>query len=223
MKQILGIGLLVTFSIPYAFAAEGGSVSFGVIAGVPILSLFNNTSQTGPTGAGFLRYSELTNHYEIGPSLEFQFPYHFGLLFEGLYTHGSYNSTLTSVDTVASGRVTADFWQIPVMLRYRFASFGISPFIEGGASFRYISNTSASGSLFVAPMGSPHTFSIASPAELTNRFASGFVAGGGIDFHSRHVHFAPELRYTRWGWENFEQGLFHSNLNQVDVLLGIRF
>jgi hypothetical protein len=40
------------------------------------------------------------------------------------------------------------------------------------------------------------------------------------------VRIGPELRYTRWGSENFEDpvsSLLHTNRNQGDFLIGILF
>jgi hypothetical protein len=220
MRRLLTVCALGALSIPFASAADRGGVSVGVTAGVPILDLFNATSSSMPPR---FSYSALTNRYTIGPSVEFRFPGRFGVVAEGLFTHGSYNSTLPSVDTLATSRTTADFWQVPLMLRYRVFDKGVAPFVEGGASFRYVGSTGTTRTLFVLPSPTGTTVAVPNPVELTNRFTSGFVAGGGVDFHAKFVHIAPEIRYTRWGWENFQQGLFHSNLNQVEFLLGIRF
>ena len=55
----------------------------------------------------------------------------------------------------------------------------------------------------------------------------GFVAGGGLQFNLGHLRLAPQMRYTRRfttpvsGLAGDISGTFSSNLNQVDVLVGI--
>lgn len=52
-----------------------------------------------------------------------------------------------------------------------------------------------------------------------------YPIGVGAEGRAGIFRIAPEFRYTRWGWENFRVpgNLLHTNQNQVDFLLGIRF
>ena len=57
---------------------------------------------------------------------------------------------------------------------------------------------------------------------------AGFVAAGGVELRASRLKIAPEFRYTRWNaryWEFYgSRGFFTgSNLNQMDVLLGVSF
>jgi hypothetical protein len=52
------------------------------------------------------------------------------------------------------------------------------------------------------------------------------VLGGGIDFRALVIHIQPELRFTRWGSQNFQAGsssALSSQRNQLEFLLGINF
>ncbi|HVY94077.1 MAG TPA: hypothetical protein VHA14_15055, partial [Bryobacteraceae bacterium] len=58
----------------------------------------------------------------------------------------------------------------------------------------------------------------------------GYVSGGGVQFQIGRLWLAPEVRYTRWFatpvWgldESRIGGIFSSNLNQVDLLVGIHW
>lgn len=63
------------------------------------------------------------------------------------------------------------------------------------------------------------------PAELNKRAVAGFVTGAGVDVHLLFLDFSPEIRYTRWGAQQFVSpfGGLSSNQNQVEALLGITF
>jgi hypothetical protein len=82
----------------------------------------------------------------------------------------------------------------------------------------------------------PGFFARGVPPELHSRSAKGVVLGAGIDWRIPLVHVSPELRYTRWTKRNFalydngscpkdlrSSTLFCSNLNQLELLLGITF
>jgi hypothetical protein len=54
----------------------------------------------------------------------------------------------------------------------------------------------------------------------------GFVFGGGLEVKLGFLRITPELRYTRWGSENFTDpvaALLHTNKNQGDFILGLTF
>jgi hypothetical protein len=52
--------------------------------------------------------------------------------------------------------------------------------------------------------------------------------GAGVDIHALVIHVSPELRYTRWGTQQFsffnpEGGGLESNQNQLEFLIGLTF
>jgi hypothetical protein len=69
-----------------------------------------------------------------------------------------------------------------------------------------------------------HRVKTSSPAE--NHL--GGVFSGGVEFGAGRLRLSPEFRYTRWSsryWEIFgSRGYFSgSNLNQAELLFGLRF
>jgi hypothetical protein len=64
---------------------------------------------------------------------------------------------------------------------------------------------------------------INTPLALPQTWGHGAVVGGGVSFKFGSIHFAPELRYTRWTSSDFNVPLFTSNPNQIEYLLGISF
>ncbi len=61
------------------------------------------------------------------------------------------------------------------------------------------------------------------PRELNKRAVVGFVTGAGLDVHLLSLHLSPEIRYTRWGAQQFASLGLSSNQNQVEFLLGVTF
>ncbi len=92
----------------------------------------------------------------------------------------------------------------------------VAPFINAGASFRNWSGYDQLGN-FVT--GQDFT-------EVDDRNNVGFVAGGGLALRLGGLKISPEIRYTRWGVDNFSEGVrnvLESNKNQAEVLVGFTF
>jgi hypothetical protein len=69
----------------------------------------------------------------------------------------------------------------------------------------------------------PMNAATSTPAELNDRTVAGFVTGAGVDIHLLFLDLSPEIRYTRWGAQQFVSpyGGLSSNQNQLEFLLGI--
>jgi hypothetical protein len=69
----------------------------------------------------------------------------------------------------------------------------------------------------------PMNAATSTPAELNDRTIAGFVTGAGVDIHLLFLDLSPEIRYTRWGAQQFVSpyGGLSSNQNQLEFLLGI--
>lgn len=219
--------MLATLSVSLACAGDGTesgqpferAVTFGVTAGVPI---------TDPFLAGSLprlNYSFIDHRYTIGPTVEFRLPFGLGLELDGLFNRLDFRSSAMEVDVTQRSHTTADSWEFPLLLKYRPFRLkgGMAPFVEAGPSFRVLSDLHQASQIVGIIQGP--VVSTDSPVELQNRFTPGFVVGGGIDLRTGPLHIAPQIRYTRWGWDNFQDPthVFHSDLNQVGFMLGIRF
>ena len=99
----------------------------------------------------------------------------------------------------------------------------VHPFVDAGVAFDSLAGVKQAVTTVVN--GIISTSSTSNPAELHNSSTRGFVIGGGIDIHFLVIHLLPEIRYTRWGAQQFfdVNGLLHSNVNQGEFLLGITF
>jgi hypothetical protein len=185
-------------------------VSFGVKGGVPLTNAFD-TARTGS-----LTYLSNTKRYLVGGALELRLPLGLGVEFDALYKRLNYESTAGS-QTVAT---RANSWEFPLLFKLRASSPAIRPFLTAGPSFRHLSGLR---SFLSDPLGIP--LETNRPAELENRFSTGLTVGGGLELGGR-FRLVPEIRYTRWGWENFRSvqlPTFSSNVNQLDFLLGVHF
>jgi hypothetical protein len=77
----------------------------------------------------------------------------------------------------------------------------VRPYYEAGLSFDHLTNVTQSSTV----------------AQTSH---AGLVLGAGLDIKVPRVRLSPELRYTRQFSSDF-RGI--SQLNQAEVLLGIRF
>ena len=209
--RILFVSLLI------AAPAFPQLLSVGVKGGVPFTDAFN-TARTGS-----LSYISATKRYTVGPMVEFRLPLGFGIEADALYKRINYTLTATGSNgqAVSGSLTTANTWEFPLQLKHRFAPGPIAPYLAAGASFRHVSSLKQITDFFTGgqPASTNH------PNELSNRFTAGLVVSGGIQFGSGHFRVAPELRYTRWGWENFRSpgGLLTSRPDQAEFLVGITF
>src|SRR5258708_24538744 len=98
--------------------------------------------------------------------------------------------------------------------------------LEAGVSCNTCSGVSQPVQTLVFPNRTT-TSTTSNPPELTNDFSSGFTIGGGVDIHALLLHITPEIRFTRWGTQNFNTiisgGSLHSNLSQAEFLVGFTF
>jgi hypothetical protein len=127
-------------------------------------------------------------------------------------------------------------WEFPLLLKYKLRWLPVNPFVEAGVVPRTMTGR-ITGTLqadYGAGLTTPSPINFcpgaggcdSNPASLSP--SVGFVAGGGFQFNLGHLRLAPQARYTRWlapqlsGMDGFILGgTYSSNLNQVDVLVGI--
>jgi opacity protein-like surface antigen len=205
--------IALLFSAPLAFPA--GLFSIGVKGGVPFTDAFNTAT------SGNLSYVTHNKYWTLGPEFDVNLPFGIGVEIDALYQRLAYESTGNVVDGVVHSATTANAWDFPLLLKWKFAPGPIRPYISVGPTFRGLSNLKQVTSFFSPiPLGGTSTTS--SPAELQNRFNTGFTLGGGLQLLG---HISPEIRYTRWGWDNFRDpsGLLKTSPNQVAFLVGLTF
>ena len=219
--------LLLMFSSAAALA-QPVSFGFGVKGGLPLTDFIDTVSGSRTT------VSSVTNRYIVGPTVELRLPFGLGVEADALYRHFSYNSTASLVDVLATLRTTSNDWEFPLLLKKRFRGVGpVRPFVDAGVSFNKITGLTQTVSNLVFP-NRLTTTSNSNPAELKNDFTAGFTLGGGLEIHLLILRISPEIRYTRWGNQQFS-GIFPagvtsgigasltSNQNQAEFLVGFTF
>jgi opacity protein-like surface antigen len=217
LLSLLFLAAASAFSQPFAFGVRGG---------VPFTDFLNATS-TGSL-SGFGNYVETTNRYIIGPTAELRLPFGLGVEFDVLYRHLNYASSNPACNAlltcVISSSTTGSAWEFPLLGKYRFHGKFLRPYVDAGVAWNTLSGLKQTVFEFVSP-GEATTTSTSTPAELHNSTVTGFVTGVGIDIHVLLLHLSPEIRYTRWGAQNFlsPNGGLSSNQNQAEFLLGVTF
>jgi opacity protein-like surface antigen len=192
-----------------AFAAHPFAV--GVKGGVPLTD-FVNTARSGN-----FSYFAHTNRYIIGGQAELRLPFGLGIEFDALYRHVNFSGSGTAGGVTANLTTTANAWEFPLLIKYRFPGVVVRPFIDGGAAWETLTGVKQFvSSISPVPIGSTAT--------LRDKTAVGYVAGAGLDIKIG-IRLQPEIRYTRWGAKHFldPNGLFRSNQNHAEFLLGITF
>ncbi len=210
MKRLLLGSLGLLLAAPFAFS--GDLFSFGVKAGVPLNDAFNTATH------GELSYLSNTKRFVVGPEFDINLPAGFAVEVDALYRRLDFESN-SNLNTFEHNATTSNAWDIPLLLKWRFAPMGpVRPYVGGGPTFRGLTNVHQVATFF---SGGTST-STSSPSELNDRFVTGFTAVAGLQLFK---HVSPEIRYTRWGWDAFRNpGMaFRSNPDQWDFMLGVTF
>ncbi|HBY58378.1 MAG TPA: hypothetical protein DEH78_01060 [Solibacterales bacterium] len=189
-----------------AAAAQAQSIGWGVKAGVPFTDFFNAAR------AGNVSYSQFTRRYTFGPMVDLRLPLGVGIEANALYKRFRYER-----DSAAGpGGADGNFWEFPLLLKYRMPGVLVRPYVAGGFSFRTIQGLAAFGADLL-PGGDP--------PELRDNSARGVVLGTGLEVKLIKVRVAPEVRFTRWGSRAFDdlRGGLESRRNQLEFLVGLTF
>ena len=196
--------LTLLLSVP----ASGGLFSYGLEIGTPLTDV---TQTTTLAGINYLRNSTL---FTIGPSLQVNLPAGYTVEVEALYRPVAYQIATTASlpynSVVSTGNVSASQFRFPVLVQKHFGKLPIlKPYGEAGLSFDHLANLSQAVKLLTSQ-----------PGAIVQTTHAGLVLGFGVDVKVPFVKISPEIRYTRQFSSDF-QGI--SELNQAEVLIGIRF
>ncbi len=204
---------LLLCSLTIAAAAQ--PVSIGVKAGVPITDALD--AARGNQAA----YVSHTHRYLIGPTVQLNLPFRFSIEVDAIYKRLGFDyDQFAGPGSPTVTRTTANSWEFPVLGKYAIFGGPIRPFIDAGANFRHISGVDQVRSTL-----SSANISVSAP-EFNKDTDVGFAFGGGIELKLGVIRVTPELRYTRWGSENFRDpvaALLRTNKNQGDFILGLTF
>jgi hypothetical protein len=190
---------LISFACSSAAAAQAFSI--GLLGGAN----FNDVVKAANTGT----YSAVQNssNFTIGPSFRVNLPAGFRLEVDALYR--PYGFTFNA-GALGMFPVSAQQWRFPVLAQYRLGSRGLRPFVEAGVSFNHLAGISDAAKSVIT----------SGPGVLLHQTDAGLVIGGGVDVKVPFVRLSGELRYTRQTLSDFANV---SNLNQAEVLFGVRF
>jgi hypothetical protein len=207
------------------------SVGFRV-RGLPLELYRDRTIETPGSKASVTNKYETTStspHVGLGASLEFRVRQNILVTADALHHGMEYKQTTTITDTSTSTTKTttitettrATYWDFPV----RVQVFDVVPhaprrmFVSGGGVLRHVGNI-RTGNEYSYPDGT--TAYNEKATRPSRRMLPGAVVGVGFrfvdDFGFKVV---PEVRYTRWFGSTFNTLSTHSEIGQVEVLIGI--
>lgn len=191
--------------------------SAGLKAGVPITDTFNALRSPN------FGFNSQTKRCVIGPMLELRLPGGLAVEFDALYRRFNYEADVSVIDVITNNRTTGNAWEFPLLAKYRFSSELVRPYIAGGVAWNTFSGMRQSITRVIAGQSSTTTSN--DPAELREKTATGIVLGAGVEVRALFLRISPEVRYTRWGKEQFldAAGGLRSNRNQAEFLVGFTF
>jgi opacity protein-like surface antigen len=199
----------------FAMGSVAQPVSVGLKGGVPItdaLETFRGNQSA---------YFTSTHRYLVGPTVQLNFPFRFSVEVDALYRRLGYEyNQFAGPGSPTSTRTVANSWEFPVLGKYAIWGGPLRPFVDAGANFRHISGVDQIRSTLTAV-----NVNVTAP-EFNDSSDIGFVFGGGVEIKLGFIRITPELRYTRWGSENFRDpvaSLLRTNKNQGDFILGLTF
>jgi hypothetical protein len=191
-----------------------------------------------PSLSQFFSTTSKTGYLSIGPSLELVPSKRWVVSVEALYRRVGFEQTTDTVVgidnpntagderrlTTVVSKVSARFWEIPVMLRrqgLRESGNWSHVYAGIGGVIRKASNINATNNTTL-PDGTTTTDGIAPAA--SRRTIRGAVVGFGFrlvdDFH---IKVTPEFRYTRWFGATFSTQSTVTRKNQMEVGIGFTF
>jgi hypothetical protein len=190
-------------------------ITAGLKAGVPLTDFFNTVQNAS---------ASVPNRYIVGATAELRLPLGLGVEVDALYRHLNYTDRLANTATTTTvDRTTANSWEFPLLLKYRFPTRIARPYVDAGVAWDTLSGLTSTITQTILP-STVSTTTTSKPASLTNNTTMGIVIGGGVDIHALVLHISPEIRYTRWVDKHFNlNGVLNSNQNQAEFLVGITF
>lgn len=189
-----------------AASAMAQPVSFGAKVGLPLTSFFSDVN------SGNFSFSSNSHQYIAGADLEVHLPLGLGIEFDALYHPLAYGGSSNG----STESVTGHSFEFPLLVKYKFPSKVVRPFVDAGVAFSTLSSLKDSVT---------NTVGITTNASPSTKTPVGFVMGGGVDIHLLILHISPEIRYTHWGSPAFEDplALVQGSQNQAEFLVGIVF
>lgn len=179
-------------------AASAGPISAGLKIGGPLTEALT----TQPP------YLDTSGILVIGPTVELNLPFGFGIELDALYRRYKYDVS----PAFLSGPASAGSWEFPLLAKFRLTGGPLRPYVVGGPTF---------GRLYDLKQGLT-----TNPLELRHRSNVGLTLGAGLEVRAIVIRISPEIRWTGWANRYFDQndpGRLQFNRNQATFLVGITF
>jgi len=177
MKKLTLAIVLVAVAGLLALPVPASAVQFGLKAGANAANLTGLDAQNSSFGT-------LSNKLGFVGGIFLNFPMGnvFSIQLEGLYTMKGSDVTITDVETI-SGKLYANYIEIPLLLKFRIPTPGISPFVFAGASvgFKLSEKLTAQGQ------------DVPLSEALFKNNDYGAIFGGGLNIGG---HFHIDVRYS---------------------------
>ena len=229
-RLVIAVTLILALTARFAGQDKAIAAAQHFLVGIKVGTQTTSAITTDPRVVPF---SPSFDHFTFGPAVEVALPHRLGLEFNALHKHYAYGGDVVSGTPTQPGYalIGVDIthvsnWDFPVMLKWRTIRYRLTPFLSGGLAQRHTKVIEHATSL----TGGPPPF-IPEPVSV-NSWTRGPVVGGGLEYSIRHIHIAPEVRFTHWtqpalGAPNlFPTGpalAWQANPDQLEVLLGLTF
>ena len=119
-----------------------------------------------------------------------------------------------------SYRMSANVWQLPLLLNYERRFGKLTPFVYGGWTVRWTTGAMRAGQYCIQlPSIVCTPFTETGLSEGDRQITNGPAAGGGVGFGAGMLRLSPEVRFTRWLQRAIAQP--PSAQNEVDLLLRV--
>jgi hypothetical protein len=183
--------------------------------------------ESSRVGYGLTGQVRITNHFSVDLSALYR---RAGYQFEETIStttttvlNGQTSSTTTTTSTHQD--VNAHFFDFPLTVRYYSGSKrpnGPRWFAEAGGAWRWANRIRTSTDTTNAV--SENICCTFTPVVPAHRSTIGMVAGIGLQFIDAFgIHVVPEVRYTRWIDQVFDNLTTHTQTNQLDASLSLTF
>ncbi len=132
--------------------------------------------------------------YLVGPAVEVRLPHQFAFEIDALYSRLGNTLFVPLVMNEFFARTRANVWEFPLLVKYRLPVRHVQPYAVVGFAPRH-----ASGEV-VTTGYTPVTINTSATYRYTDYWHAtdhAWVAGGGVEFGTRHLRIAPEVRYLR--------------------------
>lgn len=178
-------------------ALHAQPLSYGFKLGVPVTD--------APAATPFSTNTQ--SRWMGGPAVELHLPRRLSVEFSALLRTSTEQSTMsfplgTSVNPyLVSMTDKVKTWDFPFLLKYRFTQGRVRPFVGAGGAWSYRRSEHLSAYTCMGPQGSCR------PPEFPNELQGGIrdatltkfgpAASAGVEFKTRYVTVAPEVRWNR--------------------------